>query len=510
MNSASHNPSGGTQLVTRLSSLQERSDNNSESSSYLPSLNVTQTQGSTNGLEYYTFQSSTTSRYAHSTTSFPSRECAVSAAPRESISSYYFSPAPFSSLGNSGSNFPSENFNGSNTAVAALIQSHPEPYRDHHYSSPPSDGSTSIPGNGQQLSAPCPAPETYQQEFSQFVYRRNHEESSPDDCVSSIRMKEQPHHIAAGPEEPYAQLIYRAFMSTKPKYAMTLQDIYQWFRENTDKAKRDGKGWQNSIRHNLSMNQVGIPSPLAISYPNINHISQAFTKVQCRHATNNADSDFPSKGKAGGSENKKSTKWYLEPWAVTGGVQSTARYRKSNSSRPAHGELSSNRVIGSSTSGTNKQNRSTLYAASPAISGRESGSGKYKARQEARHWMRLLTQQQQQQHQHHYPQSPNAFHRHSQRQHHHLYHDPYFQYLQQWQQHCLPGVLQHHSVLSHATEAQCILSSISAPPEMEYDFSTPTTSTASTEPQPVSGFPPSDPMAIDRPVNPQAHSFCCF
>ena len=57
--------------------------------------------------------------------------------------------------------------------------------------------------------------------------------------------------------EPYAQLIYRAFMST-PRHAMTLQDMYQWFRENTDKGKNQTKGWQNSIRHNLSMNKVSL------------------------------------------------------------------------------------------------------------------------------------------------------------------------------------------------------------------------------------------------------------
>lgn len=56
-------------------------------------------------------------------------------------------------------------------------------------------------------------------------------------------------------DEPYAQLIYRAFLS-RPNKSMTLQEIYQWFRENTDKSKAEGKGWQNSIRHNLSMNGV--------------------------------------------------------------------------------------------------------------------------------------------------------------------------------------------------------------------------------------------------------------
>ncbi len=56
-------------------------------------------------------------------------------------------------------------------------------------------------------------------------------------------------------EEPYAQLIWRAFMST-PSGAMKLQELYQWFRNNTDKAKDESRGWQNSIRHNLSMNEV--------------------------------------------------------------------------------------------------------------------------------------------------------------------------------------------------------------------------------------------------------------
>lgn len=63
-------------------------------------------------------------------------------------------------------------------------------------------------------------------------------------------------------DEPYAQLIYRAFMSRANK-SMTLQEIYQWFRENTDKAKSTGKGWQNSIRHNLSMNGVCDSFPMS-------------------------------------------------------------------------------------------------------------------------------------------------------------------------------------------------------------------------------------------------------
>ena len=59
--------------------------------------------------------------------------------------------------------------------------------------------------------------------------------------------------------EPYAQLIYRALMST-PEHKMVLREIYEWFEKHTDKARSKGskgtKGWQNSIRHNLSMNGV--------------------------------------------------------------------------------------------------------------------------------------------------------------------------------------------------------------------------------------------------------------
>ncbi|RWA08679.1 hypothetical protein EKO27_g6414 [Xylaria grammica] len=89
--------------------------------------------------------------------------------------------------------------------------------------------------------------------------------------------------------EPYARLIYKAFMSRKPAYAMTLQEIYQWFREHTDKADNHSKGWQNSIRHNLSMNA-------------------AFVK---RDSKPNGQ-EIPSTQDA-----KKSTEWVLENWAAT-------------------------------------------------------------------------------------------------------------------------------------------------------------------------------------------------
>ncbi|KAH7313431.1 hypothetical protein B0I35DRAFT_410424 [Stachybotrys elegans] len=97
-------------------------------------------------------------------------------------------------------------------------------------------------------------------------------------------------------EGPYATLIHRALIS-QPNHSMTLQEIYKWFRENTTKAKKSYKGWQNSIRHNLSMNAA-----------------------------------FTNRDLSGKENAKRSAEWVLEDWAVSG-VQSTTRYRKGGPSR---------------------------------------------------------------------------------------------------------------------------------------------------------------------------------
>ncbi|KAJ4329147.1 hypothetical protein N0V84_000271 [Fusarium piperis] len=130
--------------------------------------------------------------------------------------------------------------------------------------------------------------------------------------------------IGAKPEEPYAQLIYRALMGA-PGHAMTLQEIYQWFRDNTDKesknentGKKSGKnaeGWQNSIRHNLSMNK-------------------AFTKELPKKE---AGSEPNTRDSTAGGDPKRSTEWRLVDWAIRDGVQSTTRYRPGNSARRAMG-----------------------------------------------------------------------------------------------------------------------------------------------------------------------------
>ncbi|KAL8769142.1 MAG: hypothetical protein Q9209_004776 [Squamulea sp. 1 TL-2023] len=98
--------------------------------------------------------------------------------------------------------------------------------------------------------------------------------------------------------EPYAQLIFRALKSA-PGHRLVLKDIYQWFEKHTNKARGGSKGWQNSIRHNLSMNG-------------------GFKKV---------DQDLPT------DDAKRGFIWVLEPAALVNGVKSTTRYRKSGSNK---------------------------------------------------------------------------------------------------------------------------------------------------------------------------------
>ncbi|KAI9781539.1 MAG: hypothetical protein M1816_002254 [Peltula sp. TS41687] len=120
--------------------------------------------------------------------------------------------------------------------------------------------------------------------------KKNADDSNKDGAPSgqSKKIKEE---TASEGNEPYAQLIYRA-LKDAPGNKMVLKDIYHWFSTNTEKSKNPSqKGWQNSIRHNLSMNG----------------------KVE----------QDPASG-----DSKKGFVWVLEPSAITEGVKSTTRYRK--------------------------------------------------------------------------------------------------------------------------------------------------------------------------------------
>lgn len=65
----------------------------------------------------------------------------------------------------------------------------------------------------------------------------------------------------------YAQLLYRCLLEA-PEHTMTLKDVYAWVSQNSQKAKEASTtGWQNSVRHNLSMNAVCAEEPSSSYVP---------------------------------------------------------------------------------------------------------------------------------------------------------------------------------------------------------------------------------------------------
>ncbi|RHZ68109.1 forkhead box transcription factor [Aspergillus thermomutatus] len=106
-----------------------------------------------------------------------------------------------------------------------------------------------------------------------------------------------------GPTDlPYSHLIAEA-LKTAPDRKRTLQEIYSWFEQNTSKGRdQRSKGWQNSIRHNLSMN-AGFEA-VRVESPN---------------------------GK------KAMNYWRLTDEAYRKGIQSTTRYRKQANHKRALG-----------------------------------------------------------------------------------------------------------------------------------------------------------------------------
>ena len=54
----------------------------------------------------------------------------------------------------------------------------------------------------------------------------------------------------------YAQLLYKC-LKEAPNHTLSLRELYDWVTNHSQKAKDpNNRGWQNSVRHNLSMNAV--------------------------------------------------------------------------------------------------------------------------------------------------------------------------------------------------------------------------------------------------------------
>ncbi|XP_035209421.1 forkhead box protein J1-A-like [Stegodyphus dumicola] len=106
------------------------------------------------------------------------------------------------------------------------------------------------------------------------------------------------------PPYSYATLICMAMKANKNK--MTLSAIYKWIKENFMYYRNADPSWQNSIRHNLSLNKCFIKIPRSKDEPG----KGGFWRLDPQYAESLVDGIFkkrrPAQRQAGGGNTKKS------------------------------------------------------------------------------------------------------------------------------------------------------------------------------------------------------------
>ncbi|KAI5199307.1 hypothetical protein E4T39_06286 [Aureobasidium subglaciale] len=152
----------------------------------------------------------------------------------------------------------------------------------------------------------------YDSTSDEHAYSRRQWTDSPiPDEVHSLENTGEADDNLENSDPCYAELLRQALMEKEDDHTMLLKDLYEWVRTHSSKAQDpNNKGWQNSVRHNLSMNAV---STLNVSQAAFAYKMQAFERVP------------PSNQEAG---TKKTSYWRLTKHAVDYGIRSTTRYRK--------------------------------------------------------------------------------------------------------------------------------------------------------------------------------------
>lgn len=89
---------------------------------------------------------------------------------------------------------------------------------------------------------------------------------SDESKSSSYESNDSPNKMLSKPPFSYAQLIIQAICMSSD-HQLTLNGIYQFISNKYPYYKPGDKGWQNSIRHNLSLNRYFIRVPRSIDEP---------------------------------------------------------------------------------------------------------------------------------------------------------------------------------------------------------------------------------------------------
>jgi hypothetical protein len=95
--------------------------------------------------------------------------------------------------------------------------------------------------------------------------RRQWTDSPMPDEIDSLAGSGETDDSLENSDPCYAELLRQALMEKKDDHTMLLKDLYEWVRTHSSKAQDpSNKGWQNSVRHNLSMNAVGVSDMFSI------------------------------------------------------------------------------------------------------------------------------------------------------------------------------------------------------------------------------------------------------
>lgn len=113
--------------------------------------------------------------------------------------------------------------------------------------------------------SPLDYSDDYRQDIGNMSWNHHGQSVPPQDDLFADDDEAEPEDSA---DPCYAQLLHRC-LKEAPDHTMSLRELYEWVSQHSQKAKDlKNRGWQNSVRHNLSMNAVS--SPLFIRFRRAN------------------------------------------------------------------------------------------------------------------------------------------------------------------------------------------------------------------------------------------------